>query len=65
MSAPFPRDYVTDEGCEVARSVTKAWAFNATLMVFAAALFVLGFAAGQLFQQMQMDARAYEIDRRV
>lgn len=65
MRGPCPRDYITDEGRALAHDRTRSTTFNAIALVFAVAVFILGFAAGQLFQQLVHDSRAYELERRV
>ena len=55
----------TEEGKQLAAMRTKGITDAVVITILAGAIFVIGFALGQLTQQTIMDARAYELGRRV
>jgi hypothetical protein len=55
----------TVEGKQLAAMQTSSITDAVLVAVFGIALFAVGFAMGQLTQQTIMDARAYELERRV
>ncbi|AZN71985.1 hypothetical protein D5400_12495 [Georhizobium profundi] len=55
----------TEEGKQLAAMQTKSITDAVLVTILAGAIFAIGFAMGQLTQQTIMDARAYEVERRV
>lgn len=55
----------TVEGKQLAAMQTSSITDAVVVAIFGIALFAVGFAMGQLTQQTIMDARAYELERRV
>ncbi|WP_404862100.1 hypothetical protein [Georhizobium sp. MAB10] len=55
----------TEEGKQLAAMQTRSITDAVLVTILVGAIFVIGFAMGQLTQQTIMDARAYELERRV
>jgi hypothetical protein len=55
----------TQEGKQLAAMQTRSITDAVLVTILAGAIFAIGFAMGQLTQQTIMDARAYELERRV